>query len=119
MSLLAIPSTIYRDRIARFRSHSDGDESAYVLRAGASVLESLIVVNATSNARFLQLHDADELPDDTAVPLLSFVLPANGSVQLSNLGVYGASGIVAAVSTTQATLTISTDTALFFGILRA
>jgi len=119
MSTLAIPSSIYRDRIARFRSHSEGADTSHVFRDSAAVLESLIVINTTANARFLQIHDADELPDDTAVPLLSFVLPANGSVQLSNLGVYGADGLVAAVSTTQAALTISADTALFFGILRA
>lgn len=69
----------------------------------------------TSDA-WLQLHDAAQLPANGAVPLKSYFQPSGSPFSWgfdpTTLGF--SKGVIVAISTTEATLTISTDVADFF-----
>jgi hypothetical protein len=108
--------TASKDLVYRARVNSAAADTDVLLFEGAGVIERAVIVNATANAGFIQVHDADELPANTAVPIWSRVLPANGEVVIEDI--YCADGAVLAVSTTGATLTISTNNAAFFANFR-
>lgn len=67
--------------------------------------------------RWLQIHDATALPADGAIPLKSYALPQKSPFSWGWLDSHLplANGLVVAVSTTEGTLTISTDTMDCFG----
>lgn len=100
--------TADKDRTIRFRFTSEGTGTDFVVREGACVIESFVAVNNTSNARFLQIHDADEVPL-SGTPLFSHEIPAGGSLALSEVPIYCENGAVFLVSETFDTLTMSTD----------
>lgn len=108
--------TASRDLVARFRVHSSEAAPSILVFAGAGIVERAVVVNATATGGYLQVHDAAALPDNDAVPVLSIVIPASGAVVIED--VYCATGAVLAISTTAATLTISTNNSAFFANYR-
>lgn len=108
--------TAAKDGVYRARVNSAAADTDVLLFTGAGIIERLVVINATGTAGFVQIHDAATLPADTAVPIYSRALAANGEVVIED--VYCATGAIVAVSTTAATLTISTNNAAFFANFR-
>lgn len=113
-----VDSDFVREQIPAFRTHSHGGAAtSYVLMADKGFVESLIVVNATSTAGFVQVHDATSLPADGVVPLVSFPLPASTAIALDT-PIYCTTGAVVCISTTLATKTLSANTALYYANTR-
>ena len=108
-----IPTALRPQAKPSYQFHGGSSAVSEVIHDDSATMERLVVTNATGNAGFVQVHDADELPDNSAVPLLSFPIAANGIVSLDG-PVYCSTGLVVAISTTLATLTISTNAALVF-----
>jgi len=80
-----------------------------VVSAVPGRLFSVSVWNNAVADRYIQLHDAASLPADSAVPKLVFKCPADSEKARDYVdGRIFATGIVVAVSTTAATLTITT-----------
>lgn len=97
--------------------YNDAGAVSMIIGTGPTVMVQLIVTNLTATAGFVQLFDAATLPADTAVPLVSIPIPADGAIGLDT-PVAGTSGLVVAVSTTAETLTISANNAKFFANLQ-
>lgn len=110
-----IPTRLAPTPRARNRVSSPADTDV-VLFTEEGTIERLVAVNASSNARYIQVHDAETLPIDTTVPLYSRRIPADGEVVIED--VYCVNGAVVVVSDTADTLTISTDTAHFYATFR-
>lgn len=118
MAILDITRTFTQDSIRRQRATSAGAEVSCILRATPGFLDSFLVTNNTGVAGYLQFHDAVALPANGAVPLFPPIdIGANESIGLS-LPMFAAVGIVAAISTTKPTLTISTNAAFFYANCR-
>lgn len=78
-----------------------------VVKASAGTLYGLTGYNAKTSAQFVQLHDAASLPANTAVPVVTFTVPASSNFAL-DYGAKGrafATGIVVGNSSTGPTLT--------------
>lgn len=88
---------------------SDALEASHVIKTVGGKLFGVSVYNNNAAARFVQLHDARALPANGAVPAVVATVAT-----IANLGLYWGSvgrafeqGIVIALSTTAATLTIA------------
>lgn len=116
--ITTVDSAFVKEQIPSYRVYSDGGAAtSYVLMAHKGFVTGLIVVNNTATAGWVQIHDATSLPIDGTVPLLSFPIPSNAAVALDT-PIYCATGAVVAISTTRATLTLSSDTALYYANTR-
>jgi len=63
-------------------------ENSRIAKSGAGTLFGFTVYNSLASSQFIQLHNANAVPADAALPLISFTVAGS-----SNLGVYfGASG---------------------------
>lgn len=79
-----------------------------IVKASAGRLYQLIGYNGKTSSQFIQVHNTTSLPADTAVPIYSFVVPAqsNFSLDFQIMGRVFGTGITACNSSTQATKTI-------------
>jgi len=80
-------------------------EASIVAKAAAGTLYSVTGYNSGA-AQFIQIHDAASLPVDTAVPAVSFRVPAASNFAYEDDGRAMANGIVVCNSSTQPTKTI-------------
>lgn len=79
-----------------------------VVKASAGRLYMLTGYNGRASSQFIQIHNTTSLPADTAVPIYSFIVPAQSNFSL-DYGVYGrvyGTGITVCNSSTQATKTV-------------
>jgi hypothetical protein len=86
-----------------------------VIKAAAGKAFRVSMLNTNVAARFLQLFDANALPADATVPLISIPVGIGAFVQV-DFGIYGrafANGFVVCNSTTAATKTIGAADSLF------
>ena len=89
-----------------FNQTSTAYEASRVISANPAVLKGVTGYNSGA-AQFIQLHDAASLPADTAVPVITFTVPASSNFSLSfPEGRPFANGIVICNSSTGATKTI-------------
>lgn len=99
------------------RYSSDEAESYAQVVKGKGVLEKLIVTNNSETAAVVMIFDGDGLPEDGAIPVLRFGLPANGDYLAAaslDTPVSVNGGAVVVISTTADDLTASEETAWFF-----
>ena len=82
--------------------------ASLVVKATAGTLFGLSGYNSKTSAQFLQVHDAAELPADTAVPAVVITVPAtsNFSIDFGERGRWFNTGIVICNSSTGPTKTI-------------
>jgi hypothetical protein len=113
MPIAAVTRTYTQDSIPRQRATSTGAVTSNVLRNAPGFVNSFYVTNNTATAGFLQFFDATALPANGTVPLVVIPLPASETIG-SDIPIFGLVGMVAAISTTQATLTISANAAFFY-----
>jgi hypothetical protein len=97
--------------------NSNGLVPALVVKAGAGSLLGFTALSTNVGAAFIQLHDANAVPANGAVPVFAFPIAANpGLLGPITYGFYGHSfhtGMVLAASSTAAALTILTAVFLF------
>jgi hypothetical protein len=81
--------------------------ASLVVKTVRGTLYGLTGYNNKSSSQFIQIHDAASLPSDTAVPKITFTVPATTSFSLDfNVGREYQTGIVICNSSTAATKTI-------------
>lgn len=82
--------------------------SSLVVKASAGTLHSIVGSVASGEDGYIQVHDATAKPSDSAVPELSYFVPAASAAQPVNIPLPGhvcGTGITLVWSTTQATQT--------------
>ena len=91
-----------------------------IIKASPGTLTHLVVTNTKASAQFCQVFDSATLPAESAVPLVSFKLPAGDarSYDIGGPGMPFTAGIVACNSSTQGTKTIGSADCLFFAAIR-
>lgn len=92
-----------------------GANATLNIKASAGVVASLSCFNTTASVRYIQLHNTATTPAGAAVPLLSFLVPANAQIIVgqdffTNSGVYFSTGIAFGISSTMDTYTAATAT---------
>lgn len=99
---------------------STADSSSLVIKASAGTLISLVGYNAKASAQFIQVHNATNLPGDTAVPIYTFTVPAssNFSLDVPVTGSPFSVGIVACNSSTYATKTLGSADCWFTAVVK-
>tara|TARA_R110000868_G_scaffold59182_6_gene181774 strand:+ start:921 stop:1247 length:327 start_codon:yes stop_codon:yes gene_type:complete len=94
-------------------ANSGGYVASLVVKKTGGVLFGLTGYNSSGSAQFIQVHDANILPADAAVPVLTFTVAtvANFSIDFGIKGRKFTKGIVVCNSSTGPTKTIgSADT---------
>lgn len=84
-------------------------ETNRVVKASAGVLFSVTGYNSKASQQFIQLHNTTSLPADTAVPVITFLVPATSNFSLDFGGKFGRyfnTGIVVCNSSTGPTKTV-------------
>lgn len=113
-----INSAFEQEKFPSSRVHTDaGAVASLVLMNYGGFVEKLVVTNPKVSAIVVQIHDAASLPADTAVPLLTFQVPASSAYVL-DVPVFVENGAVVAVSSTLGELTISADTIHIYATVR-
>ena len=94
--------------LSPLNSTSTAYEASRVAKAFPGTLFSITGYNSRTSAQFIQVHNAASLPADTAVPVITFTVPASSNFSLSSdkFGRYFSTGIVVCNSSTGATKTI-------------
>lgn len=94
-------------------STSTAYEASRVVKATKGTVFGVTGYNSKTSAQFIQLHDATAVPADTAVPKVTFTVPASSNFTI-DFGKYGrrfTTGIVICNSSTGPTKTLgSADT---------
>lgn len=92
--------------------------ASLIIKASAGKLYSLNGYNSKTSAQFIQVHNSATLPADTAVPLLVFTVPAssNFSLDFSNIGLPGTTGLVVCNSSTGPTKTLGSADVFFSAV---
>lgn len=88
--------------------NSTANEASRVLKASPGKLHSLSGYSARTSSQFIQLFNSTTVPADTAVPVLTFTVPAssNFSFDFGFPGIPLSTGIAVSNSGTQQTKTI-------------
>lgn len=90
---------------------SFGDVTKDVIKASAGDLYAIRATNSNAAIRYLQLHDKATDPIAGEVPVLSFAIPATGSIEIGSNWLspseHFEDGIAFAISTTAGTFTDS------------
>jgi hypothetical protein len=108
-----VPTPFRPYPLPEFQTHGVDPVASLVVHDGEATLRYLRVVNTTATAGFVQIHNTTSVPSESAKPLLSVPITANGEVTIDQ-PIYCSTGLVVLISTTLATKTISTNTALVF-----
>jgi hypothetical protein len=85
--------------------------ASLVISAVGVTVYGLSGYNSKASAQFIQLHDADSLPANTAIPKVIVTVPATSNFSI-DFGVHGRqfqSGCVACNSSTGPTKTLGSD----------
>lgn len=89
--------------------HSTAYEASHIIKATNGILYGITGYNSKTSSQFIQLHDAAALPIDTAIPALTFLVPAQSAFSL-DFGAMGRNfpggGIIICNSSTGPTKTI-------------
>lgn len=96
-----------------FQTHGEDPVVSLVIHDGPATLRHLRVVNNTSTAGFVQVHNTASVPSESTKPLLSEPIAASGTFVLDE-EIYCSTGLTVLISTTLATKTISANNALVF-----
>lgn len=94
--------------------------TSLVIKATPGKLLMLAAYNNKGSAQFIQLHNATALPANTAVPILTFSIPTLTTIFVPIpllCGMDFSTGIVAANSSTAATLTVGSADCWFTAIV--
>lgn len=111
--ITTVDSNFVKEQIPSTRVHSHGGAAtSYVISTNSGFLDYVAVTNNTGTAGWVQIHDATSLPNNGAVPIFSFPLPADATVG-NDTPIWCGTGCVVAISSTRATLTLSANAALF------
>lgn len=95
---------------------STANEASHVLKNAPGVLYSITGYNAKTSSQFIQLHNTTSVPADTAVPVITFIVPASSNFSLDfggKFGRYFSTGISICNSSTQQTKTVGTTDCWF------
>lgn len=89
-------------------STSTAYETNRVAKASAGVIYGITGYNSKTSSQFIQLHNTASLPADTAVPVVTFLVPASSPFTLDwgTYGRYCSTGITLCNSSTGPTKTI-------------
>lgn len=89
--------------------------ASLVVKASQGKLFGLSVTNTNAASQFVQVFDANTLPGNNAVPIISFLVAATsaGGLYFGSTGRAFEQGIVVCNSSTQATKTIGSADCLF------
>ncbi len=88
---------------------SSAYEASRIIKGSAGVLFAITGYNSSALDQFIQLHDSNSTPADTAVPVVTFLVRAGRNFSLSFGGKFGrffSTGIVICNSSTGPTKTI-------------
>jgi hypothetical protein len=83
------------------------DVATHVVADDAARFHTCMVCNVTDGLVYVQLHEATALPANDAVPFAVVNVAAYGQSSITYPGGRPLQGVVAAVSSTQGTLTLS------------
>ncbi len=117
---VAVDSTTPTGTAAFAYSSADSTalEASHVIKASPGVIYGINGYNSAASTVFLQLHNTTTLPANTAVPVVTFLVPAtsNFAYDAGRFGKFFSVGITAVTSTTGPTLTVSGATTWFNGL---
>ena len=117
-ALLAFAQTVLGEEGAQgwpLNVSSNAAESSHVIKAGAGRLFGFTVYNSAAAAQFIQLHDAQTLPADGAVPVfvVKVATVVDKGVFWGDWGRFFNRGIVICNSSTFATKTLGAADCFF------
>jgi hypothetical protein len=92
---------------------SNGLAASVVIKASAGTFRHIEVLNTSASTLYLQVFNATGLPANGAVPVHVQAVPAGGNGSIDGDENFS-TGIVAALSTTPATLTVDVNNDGFF-----
>lgn len=94
--------------------------AGYQVSATGANLQELVVTNTGVAVVYAQIHNLTSAPADTAVPVLTFAVPAAGSASWNPAqGVTFDTGIYVCISSTAPTKTIGAAEAVFNALVEA
>lgn len=112
-------AVIVRPSPSSYLLEFSGAADAFIITDDDITAKDVWVTNVSGNDRFLQLFDADSLPSNGAVPLYSVrvVSGLTAGHEFISTGAYFQEGLVAALSSTGPTLTVTVASEGLFGAL--